>query len=216
MTTFRIVSGLGFLAIAGLIAFDLRRRLGAWAVVASFIHAEWKRIRSFTRSPLKPGGRLLYLTTLLFFIVLAISGFSSIIFLGEHLTGTLLIIHVTVAPLFALSLSGLAILWANRLRIDLPPHDGRRADDVREHLMNGETAWFWLKLTFWSILVLSLPLLLSIILGMFPLFGADGEEILIDVHGYSALILSWVVLFQIFVLLTGLKRTTEYIHKEEQ
>ena len=205
MTVFRIVSGLGFLAIAGFIAFDLHRTLGGWAEVGGFLRTEWRNVRTFTKSPLRTIDRALYLITITLFAILAVTGFSSTLLFGEHLTGALLIIHVTVAPLFAVSLSGLAVLWANRMRIDILPSEGTQPG-----------GWFRVKAIFWSVLVLALPLMLSIILGLFPLFGTDGEEILISVHGYSALLLCCLVLLQIFVVLTDPELTTERLKKEEK
>ena len=49
------------------------------------------------------------------------------------------------------------------------------------------------KISFWLIVLVSLPVILSILLTMYPLFGTHGQEVLLYLHEYSALILVLVV-----------------------
>jgi len=60
---------------------------------------------------------------------------------------------------------------------------------------------FALKAGFWIILWLSLPLLLSIILGLFPFFGTEGEALLIRLHGYSGLLFLIAALAEVYLII---------------
>ena len=203
MIAFRVISLLAICALLGAALYDLRRR---------------ESLRSALRELARQGGRgmlplfggvrkgwrerlrvLSLAFSFTFCIILALTGFSPVILSGSHLSGILLVIHVTFAPLFALSLSALALLWAHRLRFDASdwpalgaPH-GERSTELR--------LLFALKAGFWIILWLSLPLLLTIILGLFPLFGTEGEAMLIRLHGYSALLVLLAALTEIYLII---------------
>jgi hypothetical protein len=56
--------------------------------------------------------KLCYLVAMVCFIVLAITGFWPTLVRGEHISGFLMYIHATFAPIFALCLAILALTWA--------------------------------------------------------------------------------------------------------
>jgi hypothetical protein len=197
MTLFRILS---VLLIAGLLsgmALPLRARLGSWGAVQSafrrqvtgavhFVGEEGKPRRGMALAELR---RTVFLITLALALVLAASAFIPVVVLGDHPSGVLLIIHVTVAPFFALSLCLAALLWAERMRLRRTDWEAAKKLLRRQNWARGDLSATIRRLGFWVVLLVSLPLLLSIVLGMFPLFGTDGEEFLISVHGYSGLVL---------------------------
>jgi len=119
------------------------------------------------------------------FAVLALSGFLPLL-VGTHLSGVLLVLHVTAAPLFALLLAAWAVLQAHRNRFvagdavilrNLAQERNFRA------FFGSQTA---AKLCFWLALVTALPLIFSILLSMSPLFGTAGQEALLQWHRFSA------------------------------
>ena len=59
------------------------------------------------------------------------------------------------------------------------------------------------KVTFWLIVFLALPLILSIILSMFPLFGTYWQEYLLALHRYTAIVFFVVVIVHTLSLLLG-------------
>lgn len=136
----------------------------------------------------------LLLITIVELKVMAITGFLPIIFTGEHLTGIILLIHVAVAPLIAVTFAVLVILFAHTNRFnknDLQTEDENR-DPKSKLKVSGK-----LKIIFWTITVFSIPAMLSIILGMFPLFGTDGQLTLLEIHRYSVLIITILVILYI-------------------
>jgi hypothetical protein len=56
-------------------------------------------------------------------------------------------------------------------------------------------------MTFWLLIFLALPLILSIVLSMFPLFGTHHQEILLALHGYVALVFTIVAIVHIYLVI---------------
>jgi cytochrome b subunit of formate dehydrogenase len=205
MTIFRIISIIALLILVGAVAFDLKRRLRSWKAVMEFLRGEMKNFVLVRREKtvLRSGRtiamvrKMVYAVAVLCFFILAGTGFAPILFAGDHLTGILLVIHVTVAPLFALSLSAAALLWAHSQRFN--EDDWRVVRHLGDSGLREKTIRFATKVGFWLILLLSLPLMLTVILELFPLFGTEGEAFLIRLHGYSALSLMLVALGHIYL-----------------
>ena len=55
------------------------------------------------------------------------------------------------------------------------------------------------KSCFWMEVILALPLILSIVLSMLPLFGTHGQEVLFHMHRCCALAFAWVGLIHIYL-----------------
>jgi hypothetical protein len=163
-------------------------------------HPLKKLIQLFTflliEQKLSPAGvlrKLVYLLALLCFVVLAITGFYPTVVLGEHISGYLLMLHATFSPIFAICLAILAIMWASNSRFT-----------------GGEWPWFQrfvqritlIKNTgFWLIIFLALPLALSIILSMYTLFGTYWQELLLEIHRYTALLFSFVAIVHLYLVI---------------
>lgn len=193
---FRIVAILALLgAVAGLAG--IIRKSGQWAR----IKPEFKNFIRILRKRLKEQGLLknfrlvVYLFSILMFMILAITGFFPALILGQSMSGVLLMLHVTVAPLFAVSLAILALLWAHRQQFTTDEWRWLAANLKKPRQLFAAHNDFWPKAGFWLILIVSLPAILSIILSMYPFFGTDGQHYLLNVHRYSVLILLVVVMF---------------------
>lgn len=232
MTVFRTVSSLLILGLLGWMAYDLRHRLGSWKAVRSLLGHHAGSVGRDLRGGERSGGwreyfrKSLYLLTAGLMLLLAITGFIPILLFGDHVSGFLLVIHVTAAPLFALSLSALTLFWAHRMsfreadwhtlkalvrRVGRGPERHDPVGPDREALVS-----FALKAGFWMILTLSLPLMLTIIFGLFPLFGTEGEALLIRLHGYSALLLLLAALTDLYLTIITLERMRASFHKESK
>jgi cytochrome b subunit of formate dehydrogenase len=151
---------------------------------------------------------LVYLAVLFCFVVLAITGFYPTLVLGEHITGYLIMIHATFAPVFAVCLAVLAVMWAKRWSFssgDWPWFErivrwatltNNSGDNVpRKSCDLGR------KVSFWLIVFLTLPLILSIVLSMFPLLGTHWQEILLSMHRYTALVFAMVVILHTYFII---------------
>ena len=160
----------------------------------------------FLEQKLTPVGvlrKLIYLLALLCFVVLVITGFYPVLFLNEHLSGYLLMVHATFAPVFAGCLAVLAVMWADNCRFDKTDWPWLQRLLRRAPVAEPPDAKYSLvrKICFWLIVVLALPVILSVVLGMFPLFGTEGQELLLNLHRYSTLLLAAVAIFHTYLII---------------
>ena len=151
---------------------------------------------------------LVYLVALLCFVVLAITGFYPTLILGRHITGYLVMVHATFAPVFAICLAVLAVMWARcccftggdwpwfeRVMQWLTLSNSHSDETTRKNSGIG------LKIAFWLIIFLALPLILSIVLSMFPLFGTHWQEILLSMHRYTALVFAMFTILHTYFII---------------
>ncbi|MBN1392384.1 MAG: hypothetical protein JW947_06225 [Sedimentisphaerales bacterium] len=140
------------------------------------------------QSGMKKSGRLgtirklLYLLALLCFLGLVITGFYPALVRKESISGYWLILHVCFAPVFAVSLAVLAVMWAGNCSFK----------NTEPKLQ---------KLCFWLIVILAVPVILSIVLSMFNFFGTEGQELLLLLHRYGALLLAMAVIFHTYLII---------------
>lgn len=139
--------------------------------------------------------KLCYLVAIVCFVVLAITGFYPTVVKGEHISGFLMYIHATFAPVFALCLAILAITWAgsNRFSFADAPWLTRLLRRVTCLRIPADTRpWRCslavYKVAFWAILFLALPLILSIVVSMFHLLGTDWQYLTQAAHRWISLI----------------------------
>ena len=164
----------------------------------------------FVQQKLAPVGvlrKLVYLVALLCFVVLAVTGFFSLLVLDEHISGYLMMIHASFAPVFAVCLAALAVMWARDYRFtssDLPSAQRiiERLTLVisREQQAPAGRPGGAQKIAFWLLISLALPLILSIVLSMFPLFGTHHLEFLLALHGYVALVFGIVAIVHTYLV----------------
>jgi len=150
--------------------------------------------------------KLCYLVAVLCFIVLGFTGFYPLLVRGEHISGYLMMIHATFAPVFAICLAILAITWAGSYRfadgdcpvlqrllrrvtrLVIPASEGPRKCTATAQ-----------KMAFWAIVVLALPLILSIVLSMLPLFGTHWQEFAMAAHRWTAVVFAVMVLIHTYL-----------------
>jgi hypothetical protein len=157
------------------------------------IFSELKNIRSNSQSKnFILFKKFFYLFTLFIFLIMAVSSYLPAIFSTKSLSGIFLLIHVTAAPLFAISLTVAIILYANSNRFNKNDLLLEKSSILFSLNISG-----LLKLIFWMIALFSVSAMLSIILNMFPLFGTEGQLYLLEMHRYSTLILLILVIFHI-------------------
>ncbi len=204
----RILSALAFLLLFVWITLDMRRQVLKETSLKMWFRTQWGAARALwgSRAAMKPGNALgalrglFYLLTLALFIILAFTGFVPVVLFGGHLTGVLLLVHATAAPLFALSLALMSLLWAHRQRFSEGNWDSVRDLAARKPVDPARSREVVGKVCFWLIIFFSLPLILSIILGVFPLFGTEGQETLVLLHGISALLLTVTAVIHTYTL----------------
>jgi len=151
---------------------------------------------------------LAYLLALVSFVVLALTGFYPVLVLGEHISGYLVMLHVTFAPVLTVCVAVLAVMWASKCRFtagDWPWFERivQRITSVKsvDKTAKSKNSGLGQKITFWLIIFLTLPLALSIVISMFHLFGTHWQELLLGFHRYIAYIFTVVVIVHTFLLI---------------
>jgi cytochrome b subunit of formate dehydrogenase len=172
-------------------------------------------------SPLGVLKKLVYLLALLCFAVLAITGFYPLLVLDKHITGYFVMVHATFAPIFAICLAVLAVMWARGHRFiggdwpllqrvlervtlqksPPPPNVLSGASFGGPEQMLSRSPSLWQKITFWALIFLALPLILSIVSSMFPLCGTYWQEVLLAAHRWTALVFAVVAIVHIYIVI---------------
>jgi cytochrome b subunit of formate dehydrogenase len=147
--------------------------------------------------------KLVYLLTLLCFLVLLVTGFFPRVFFGEVISGYWLMLHATAAPVFAACMAILAVMWADTCRLNKNywPWLQKILQRQPKNPATPEKHELAQKVVFWIIIVLALPVILSIVSSMFPLFGTYWQELLAQVHRYCALALALVVIIHTYLMI---------------
>ena len=153
--------------------------------------------------------KLLYLLAMLCVIVLGVTGFYPVLALDKHIAGYLLMIHVTAGGVFAFCIVLLAFGFAQSHRFveaDWPwLASVVQREAQRPKLLPGSCD-LMRTICFWLLLILALPLMLSVVLSMFALFGTAGQVLLADIHRYSTLAFGAVAVIHTY-LVTGVPKS---------
>ena len=170
--------------------------------------------KKLQRNPVKklsPVGilrKLVYLFALLCFVVLAITGFYPLLVLGKHISGYPVMVHATFAPIFAICLAVLAVMWASSCRFAYSdwPWFKRFVQWITSVKSSGEeahgkTPGLGQKVAFWLIIFLALPLILSIVVSMLPFIGSHWQESLLSMHRYTALVFALVGIVHTYLVI---------------
>jgi len=150
--------------------------------------------------------KLAYLVSLICFLVLALTGFWPVLVRGEHISGYLMMIHATFAPVFALCLAILAITWAGENRFtaaDCPWVSRllRRTTRLRVPAEEGSCSCSVLgyKATFWVLMFLALPLIASIVVSMFHILGTSWQHFAMAAHRWTGLVFAIVAVIHTYL-----------------
>ncbi|MHC5093151.1 MAG: hypothetical protein ACYSO2_04535, partial [Planctomycetota bacterium] len=57
------------------------------------------------------------------------------------------------------------------------------------------------KAGFWTLIVMSLPVTLTMVLSMLPIFGTHGQKILFHAHRWCALIFALIAMIELYILI---------------
>lgn len=212
---FTIVSILGFAAVIGgvvlhhlLFPCGSKQRFSVGTLIRKKVHL---LTLLFLEQSLNWGGRfrkLAFLLGLLSFAVLLLTGFVPLL-LGGRLEGYWLMLHATFAPVFIACAAVVVITGAQHYRFLK-----RDCDDLADLWASRKARkGCWLtdcsaapKAGFWLLAALSLPVTLTMVLSMTPLFGTEGQVCLFDLHRWSALAFALAALVQLYLLIRKMIR----------
>jgi hypothetical protein len=142
--------------------------------------------------------------------LLALTGFVTIIILGKPISTYMLLIHVSLAPLFAICMVIVTLLWAPKNNFD--KKDWETFCNLKSSKKEMRIELFQ-KVGFWLIIVLTLPIILSILLSMYPIFGSEIQHSLLTTHRYTTLV--FVIISTWYVYFSIIKDSKQTIQKQE-
>ena len=146
--------------------------------------------------------RFCHVLTVSCFLTLGITGFIAVIVQHSPLRGWLWVIHMVAAPLFVLGLCGVLVSWAR---------DARFAScDIEWALKFGGYLWGekhapadrfngGQKAYFWTVGLLGLVSLVSGLGRFAPMFDGPSQELLYQVHRYSALLFVMAAIVHLYL-----------------
>ncbi|MBX3007115.1 MAG: hypothetical protein KF816_03705 [Melioribacteraceae bacterium] len=127
-------------------------------------------------------------------ILLILTSFIPVVIFNVHMTGLLLLIHVKSALLFLIALTGYVLMSAHANRF------------IENEISRS-------KIVFWLLVFFSFPVIISILLMLFPLFGSDGIDFLLDTHRYSTTMFTIALLFHIYYVISVKRKNYEDIEE---
>jgi cytochrome b subunit of formate dehydrogenase len=146
--------------------------------------------------------KLLYLLALVCFVVLVVTGFYPRLVLGRSIYGYWIMLHTTAAGVFSVCLAVLAVMWADNCRFDKNywPWLQRLLRREPVNKASGERYELAQRICFWLIILLALPVILSVVSTMFPFFGTNWQELLLNIHRYGALSLALIIIVHTYLM----------------
>lgn len=216
---FRLISLIGFAGVIAGIVWAIRAQLVPVVETTRTLRQQsfevannLKRWRALSAPALLSTLlRFFYLVTLGSFLLLALTGFLPVIILGAAVSNVALILHLVLAPLFAIGITALALLGSQRHRFN--QNDGThlwkwlRQESLAAPPANPNV---WQKICFWSSVTLSVPVMVSTVLMMYPLYGTPGQEWLLHLHGYMGLLMLMVVMLHTYWVLANKRQAVSH------
>jgi hypothetical protein len=203
---FRFLSLIAFFMTLGWLVHALRSNSIGFASAASRVSRAVKNIfvsfahlRSLSSKDFS--NRLLFPLTLVFILILALTGFLPQIILGNHMSGYLLVLHIVAGPPFSLCMVTIGLLWADKHRFDkndwaaLKTLPSKRSKTRKKRAIN-----LWQKVCFWLIMMLALSIIFSIVSSMYKILGMHGQEFFLQLHRYSALFIVILTIIYTYIV----------------
>jgi len=146
--------------------------------------------------------KLVFIVAVICAAILTVTGFVPPLVMGKAISGWWLVIHATCAPVFAACIAILAVMWAGNCTFDKNylPWLNKLITRTPQSTEEPEKYEFCKKISFWIVIFLALPVILSAVLSMFPIFGTHGQENLLTLHRYSTLILVLTSIIYLYLM----------------
>ncbi len=117
-----------------------------------------------------------------------VTGFAAVLANAPALGGYLLMAHVTTAGAFAAAALAVAVVWVSRNWITQADWE-RVTESGRPSAVSVSVTVLMRKVFFWMALASAVPTLATALLAMFPLASPAQQQLLLQAHRISALLL---------------------------
>jgi cytochrome b subunit of formate dehydrogenase len=152
-------------------------------------------------STLAKFNRLACMLAIASLLLLFVSGFAERMLFGEQIHGYTLMLHVGLAPVFVICAGVIAVAWGHQCRLNEDDRHSLAKLLCLKKTASADTADLGWKLTFWLAIFLVVPVSLSMVLSMFPIFGTHGQEWLMSLHQYTSLALTLVAMIHVYLVI---------------
>jgi len=186
----RIVSLLALVLAAVWLIVYFIKNTGSWQALGYWFTGEVKS--AFSKGWLTNWKRTVFILMLLVVAVMALTGFVPFIILGTPLGGFALMLHVALAPVFAVLAAIFVVSRADAHSFDKNSAKFLTTKKHKESLADE----FWTKIFFWFMAIFAL-LVAFMVFSMYPIFGTIGQDKLLNIHRFSS-----VALFIFIILFT--------------
>ena len=145
-------------------------------VALDFFILRPRRSTMAVATPMRKIDRMLYVAFVVSVVGMTLSGVASVA-TGHRMHGWMLILHMTLAPLYSICIAGLAVLWSHQLQ-------------TMDRVCASE------RTAFWIVVAASFVVILSAMFGMMTWFGSTYQETWLNTHRIAAFVLVVAAAFQ--------------------
>lgn len=147
---------------------------------------------------------LIFSGLLVSFLGLLVTGFGPLL-IGDKLHGYLLMGHATCAPVFIVCTGLLVLLYAGKHTFNIDDAAPLKSEYRIKKNQKKRRCWtdsgLSAKSCFWVLAVLAVPLTMTMVFSMLPMFGTAAQEFSLEIHRWTALFFALVMFFQMYILL---------------
>jgi hypothetical protein len=208
---FRTISIISFLVVLGgiglhhlIFSSGYKNRFSLVSLFCKMVHLLTLLLRPQKLGWVERLRKLAFLLGLLSFCVLFLTGFGPVL-LGGRLHGYLLMIHATFAPVFIACTAFVTITGAAQYAFN--NKEIKHVTCPCWKFPNRADGCWWsdtgigAKAGFWVLVTMSLPVTLTMVLSMFPLFGPVGQEFLFYAHRWCTLFFALTAIIELYILI---------------
>ena len=151
----------------------------------------------FEITPSEFSVKILFPATVFSVLILAFTGFVPSVLFGLHLSGYLLVLHMIIAPIFGLCMAMWALIWTKKYVMSEKDwlsvwNSLKTKTNLSKELVQ--------KLLYWLLVCLSMIVIFSMLISMFPIYGTNIQEMLLKIHQFSTLFFFILFIFFTFLI----------------
>ncbi len=189
----RILSVIALLLVGVWLLVFFRKNPGSWRACKAWFAGECKS--AFGKEWLRHWKRTVYYILLLVVAIQALTGFIPFLVLGKPLGGFALMLHVALAPVFAVLAAAFVLGRADAHTFDKKSVEFLSAVAAKKENISALADQFYAKFFFWFVII-SAVIVASMVFSMYPIFGTIGQEKLLNIHrGASVALFVFIILF---------------------
>ena len=189
----RILSIIALVLLTIWLVLFNKKNAGSWDACKGWFVQEMKS--AFSKEWLKNWKRTAFFILLLVVAISALTGFIPFMIFGVPLGGFALMLHVVLAPIFAILAALFLLSRAETHTFDKNSAAYLKSIFNKKAINEKQADAFWARFFFWIFIIFAV-IVASMVFSMYPIFGTIGQEALLNIHrGGSVVLFIAVILF---------------------